>query len=312
MISTTPIVTPHKNFLATVRSYILLTKPRIIELLLITTVPPMIVAERLLGEGGLPSIGLILVTLIGGTLAAGSANTFNCVIDRDIDAKMQRTCDRPLPAQEISVTGAVCFGILLQIFSFVLLGLTVNLLSAGLAAAATFYYIFIYTIALKRSTVQNIVIGGAAGAMPVLVGWAAVTGSVTSLEDIPAWAMFALVFYWTPPHFWALAIKYREDYERAGVPMLPVVQGLQETARQILRYALIMGAISLLLGAVGRMGLLYFIPAIVCGVVFVKLAFELYKNVDTKKAMQIFFFSIAYLGILFIAMALDAFVAGAV
>jgi heme o synthase len=193
-------------------AYVGLTKPRIIELLLVTTVPAMVLAEK-----GIPSTWLMLVTLVGGTLAAGGANTINCVIDRDIDEQMQRTHRRPLPKGSVTPANALRFGIALEVFAFLLLWGTVNLLAAILAVSATAFYVFVYTMWLKRSTTQNIVIGGAAGAVPVLVGWAAVTGRV----GLPAWIMFAIIFFWTPPHFWALAMRYRDDYAKAGVPMLP-------------------------------------------------------------------------------------------
>lgn len=281
------------------RAYFLLTKPRIVELLLITTVPMMIVAQR-----GLPPLGLVLATLVGGSLAAGGANTFNCWLDRDIDALMARTRNRPLPAGEVSPTGALVFGFVLEVVAFAWLDLTVNRISAVLAVCATAFYVFVYTIGLKRSSPQNIVVGGAAGAVPVLIGWAAVTGEV-------AWAplfAFLVVFYWTPPHFWALAIKYRDDYAAAGVPMLPVVAGFAETARYVVVYSWVMVAVSLAYFAVARLGLLYLAVAILLGGLFLARAYQLRRTPTAEKAMRLFHFSITYLALLFAAMAVDVFV----
>ena len=215
---------------STLRAYFLLTKPRVIELLLVTTVPAMI-----LGEKGLPALWLIAVVLLGGAMAAGGANTINCWIERDRDSIMRRTHGRPLPAGDVNPTGALVFGLVLEAAAFALLWSTVNLLSACLAVSATLFYVFVYTLWLKPRSTQNIVIGGAAGAVPVLVGWAAVTGSLAA----PAWLMFAIIFFWTPPHFWALSIRYRDDYHAAGIPMLPVVRGIPAAARQIIVYSFV-------------------------------------------------------------------------
>ncbi len=244
----------------TLRAYVALTKPRIIELLLVTTVPTMVLAKR-----GIPSIWLIAAVMIGGTLAAGGANAINMYLDRDIDDVMRRTRNRPLPRHAVSPGRAVAFGIGLSIISFAWLWATVNLLSALLAASAIAFYVFVYTLWLKRTTPQNIVIGGAAGSVPVLVAWASVTGTV----EIPALVLFAIVFYWTPPHFWALALRYQGDYAAANVPMLPVVRGEAETARQILLYTLVLVAVSLLLFPAARMGLIYLVAAAVLGGAFV-------------------------------------------
>lgn len=281
----------------TVRAYIGLTKPRIIELLLVTTVPTMVIAQR-----GIPDLWLVLATLIGGSLAAGGANTINSWADRDIDAQMHRTSRRPLPRHQVPAGNALRFGILLGLLAFVWLALTVNLLSAVLATAGLLFYVFVYTLGLKRRTVQNIVIGGAAGCVPVLVGWSAVTGEV----GLPALVLFAIVFAWTPPHFWALALKYREDYARAGVPMLPVVVGAKETARQILLYTVLLVSITLLFGPVGGMGLLYLGSALVLGGIFIIYALRLLANQSERLAMRTFRYSITYLGLLFTAMAVDA------
>src|SRR5688500_18380634 len=214
-----------------VKAYFMLTKPRIIELLLITAVPAMIVAER-----GWPSPWLVLATLVGGSMAAGSANCINCYLDRDIDEKMQRTSIRPLPSHEVTPANALRFGVILGVVSFVFMGWLVNMPAAWLSLGAILFYVFVYTIGLKRYTPSNIVIGGAAGAAPALIGWAAVTGDVGR----PAWVLFAIIFYWTPPHFWALAIRYSDDYKAAGVPMLPVVRGVPETTRQIVPYSVVL------------------------------------------------------------------------
>jgi protoheme IX farnesyltransferase len=205
-------------------SLVALTKPRIIELLLVTTVPAMILADH-----SWPGTWLVVTTLIGGTLSAGGANAINNVIDRDIDAEMRRTAHRPLPSQRIEPGPALVFGVVLGVAGFLWLWATTNLLAAGLSTGALLFYVFVYTLYLKRSSTQNIVIGGAAGAVPALVGWAAVEGSLA----LPAWIMFAIVFFWTPPHFWALSLRYREDYARAGIPMLPVVKGEKATLRSI-------------------------------------------------------------------------------
>ena len=282
-----------------VGTYVALTKPRIIELLLVTTVPAMVLAEQ-----GMPSLWLMLVTVVGGTLAAGGANTINCVIDRDIDEKMQRTHRRPLPRGSVSAANALRFGIALEIVAFLLLWGTVNLLAAVLAVSATAFYVFVYTMWLKRSTAQNIVIGGAAGAVPVLVGWAAVTGRV----GLPAWIMFAIIFFWTPPHFWALAMRYREDYARAGVPMLPVVAGPKAAARQILAYSVVLVVVTLTLCPAAQMGPVYLIAALVLGARFVRCAQVLLRDYSPEAAMKLFKYSISYLGLLFAAIAADSLI----
>jgi protoheme IX farnesyltransferase len=280
------------------RAYLALTKPRIIELLLVTTVPAMIVAAR-----GMPSLSLVLFTLIGGALAAGGANAINCFIDRDIDEIMPRTRKRPLPQHWIEPRHALVFGIALGACSFALLSATVSLLAATLALGALLFYVFVYTIALKRKTPQNIVIGGAAGAVPALVGWAAVTGTI----DLPALALFAIIFYWTPPHFWALAMRYEREYAAAGVPMMPVVYGRKETARHILLYSVLLLAMCLIFFSLARMGLVYLGSALALNGLFISLAVKLYRRPTTKAAWGLFRFSIYYLAALFGAMALDQF-----
>jgi heme o synthase len=277
-------------------AYVALTKPRIIELLLVTTVPAMIVAER-----GMPPVGLILVTLIGGTLAAGGANAINCFVDRDIDEVMARTRKRPLPAHKIKPGKALVFGIVLGVVAFSLLWATVNLLSASLAIAALLFYVFVYTIGMKRSTPQNIVIGGAAGAAPVLVGWSAVTNTI----ELPALVLFGIIFYWTPPHFWALAMRYEREYAKAGVPMMPVVYGRQETTRHIMLYSLLMLAACLAFFGVGRMGVIYLSAALVLNGAFIVWAVKLWRHPTSRRAWGLFRFSIYYLALLFGAMALD-------
>ena len=293
-----------------VRAYVALTKPRIIELLLVTTVPAMVLATRWVpgldwGEWG----WTVVWTLVGGTLAAGSANAINCYLDRDIDSLMTRTRRRPLPAHQVEPENAVVFGIVLGIVSFALMAWTINLLAAFLTLLAIGFYVVVYTMLLKRSTPQNIVIGGAAGALPPVIGWAAVTGDV----GIPALILFALVFYWTPPHFWALSLRIRKDYAAAGVPMLPVVRGIPETTRQIALYTLLMVAISLLLWPVAQMGLIYLGAAVGLGTVFIWQAVALWRRgaseeASTQGAIKLYKYSISYLSLLFVAIAVDALV----
>ncbi len=294
----------------TIRAYIALTKPRIIELLLVTTVPAMVLATRAVPGIQFPHWAWLTVwTLIGGTLAAGSANAINCYLDRDIDELMVRTRRRPLPAHQVDPERAVVFGLVLGLVSFVVLAWFVNLLSAFLALLAIAFYVVIYTIVMKRSSSQNIVIGGAAGALPPVIGWAAVTGNV----GVPALLLFALVFYWTPPHFWALSLRIRKDYAAAGVPMLPVVRGIPETTRQIALYTILMVAISLVLWAVARMGWIYLIAAVVLGAMFLRQAYRLWRQgsseeASTAGAIRLYKYSISYLTLLFAAIALDAVV----
>jgi protoheme IX farnesyltransferase len=280
-------------------AYLALTKPRIIELLLVTTVPTMVVAAR-----GFPGPGLVAATLIGGSLAAGGANAINMYVDRDIDAVMHRTSNRPLVTGSITPGAALTFAIGLEVLAFGELWAAVNLLSAVLAIAATLFYVFVYTLWLKRTSRQNIVIGGAAGAVPVLVGWAAVRGSL-SLAPV---VLFAVIFVWTPPHFWSLAIKYRDDYAAADVPMLPAVASLGTTARQILVYTVALWAISLAFAQVGGMGMLYWAAAVILGAVFLLYAVRLYRDQTVARAMKLFAYSISYVTLLFSAMAIDQLV----
>src|SRR5581483_5894127 len=277
-------------------AYVALTKPRIIELLLVTTVPTMIVADR-----GVPSVWLMAATVLGGTLAAGGANAINMYVDRDIDRLMKRTARRPLVTGVIEPRNALIFAIALEVVAFGFLWAMVNLLSAVLAVSATFFYVFVYTLWLKRTSRHNIVIGGAAGAVPVLVGWAAVTNRL----DWPPIVLFAVIFYWTPPHFWALAIRYRDDYAAAEVPMLPVVASTRPTATRILLYTLLLWALTVVFAPVAGMGDLYLAAAIALGAVFTGLALQLLRQSTPARAMRLFSWSITYVTLLFGAMALD-------
>jgi protoheme IX farnesyltransferase len=284
---------------STVRAYVLLTKPRVIELLLVTTLPAMVLAA-----GELPSFTLMGAVLVGGALAAGGANTINCWIERDRDRLMHRTRHRPLPTGRIAPGRALAFGVVLEATAFVWLWGTVNLLAATLAVSAMLFYVFVYTIWLKPRSPQNIVIGGAAGAVPVLVGWAAVTGSLAA----PAWVLFAIVFFWTPPHFWALALRYQEDYEAAGIPMLPVVSGVTNAVWQIIVYSVIVVATTLLLFAFESMGIVYLVAAVGLGVAFVWQAVGLLRDASPRRAMRLFAFSNTYLALLFAAIAVDTLI----
>jgi protoheme IX farnesyltransferase len=298
----------------TIRAYVALTKPRIIELLLVTTVPAMVLATRDL-PGAASGIdwadwgALVFWTMLSGTLAAGSANAINCYLDRDIDLLMTRTRRRPLPANQVEPERALLFGIVLGVISIALMAWFVNLVAAFLTLLAIGFYVVVYTLLLKRTTTQNIVIGGAAGALPPVIGWAAVTGNV----GLPAVLLFALVFYWTPPHFWALSLRIRKDYAAAGVPMLPVVKGISETTRQIGLYTVLMVAISLVLWAVARMGAIYLVAAISLGAIFLWQAYGLWRRgaseeASTAGAIRLYKYSISYLSLLFLAVAIDALV----
>jgi protoheme IX farnesyltransferase len=280
-------------------AYIALTKPRIIELLLITTVPTMILAER-----GWPSTWLVVVTLIGGTLSAGSANAVNMFIDRDIDALMKRTQARPLVTGVIEPRNALIFALSLQVFAFIVLWAGANLLSAVLAFAAAAFYIGVYTIGLKRTSRQNIVIGGAAGAVPVLVGWSAVQNNVTWTPVV----LFVVMFLWTPPHFWALAVKYADDYRAADVPMLPSVASMAETVKQMILYTVALWISTLVLIPVAELGWIYGVSAVVLGGVFLGGTIALGRHPTEAASMRLFGFSITYVTLLFLAMSLDVFV----
>ena len=295
MTTVAPVAAPR----STLAAYVALTKPRIIELLLITTVPTMIVAAR-----GWPGLWLIVATVIGGTFAAGGANAVNMYVDRDIDKIMNRTKGRPLATGEIEPRNALIFSVGLLVVAFVWLTVFVNLLSALFAMTAAAFYIFVYTLWLKRTSSQNIVIGGAAGCMPVLVGWAAVTNTVA----IEPFILFGIIFLWTPPHFWALAVKYRDDYSAANVPMLPSVATLENTSRQILAYTVAVWVLSLVFTPVANMGWIYTVAAIVTGGLFTLHAVKLLRDPTPKRAMKVFTFSITYLSALFIAMGIDQLV----
>lgn len=275
-------------------AYIALTKPRIIELLLITTIPSMVLAA-----GRWPGTWLVVATLMGGTLSAGGANALNMFYDRDIDEVMRRTRSRPLARHEVAPRNAFVFGVVLGVAGFVWLTVFTNLLAASISTAALLFYVFVYTRRLKRSTVQNIVIGGAAGAAPTLVGWAAVSGSV----GVPAWVLFLIVFYWTPPHFWALALRYRDDYAAAGVPMLPVVAGVEATTRRMLLYTGLMVGVSLLLVPLGGMSWIYLIASSTLGGWFLWDTWRVVRSPD--QAMRLFTTSTIYLSALFASVMLD-------
>src|SRR5580693_1403187 len=289
---------------ATVTAYVALTKPRIIELLLVTTLPTMVVAQR-----GLPPVWLMVATLAGGALAAGGANAINMVVDRDIDRLMNRTKNRPLVTGAMTPTAALVFALSLEVAAFVELWLAVNLLSAVLAISATLFYVFVYTLWLKRRSTQNIVIGGAAGAVPVLVGWAAVTNSLSWAPVV----LFAIIFVWTPPHFWSLAVRYREDYRAADVPMLPVVASMKRTTTEIVYYTVALVAVSFLFGPVAHLGWVYMVTAAVLGAGFLYLVTRLWGLAQSDKAtgreaMRVFGYSITYLTVLFVAMAGDVLI----
>ncbi|GDY28919.1 protoheme IX farnesyltransferase [Gandjariella thermophila] len=280
------------------RAYVALTKPRIIELLLVTTVPAMLLAQR-----GIPSPWLVLATMVGGTMAAGSANALNCVADADIDAVMKRTKRRPLARHEVPTRNALVFGLALGAASFGWLWLTTNLLAALLSVGAILFYVLVYTMLLKRRTAQNIVWGGAAGCMPVVIGWAAVKGTI----GWPALVMFGVIFFWTPPHFWALAMRFRDDYERAGVPMLPVIATPQQVSRQIVVYSWVMVAWTLLLAPATSW--LYAGLAVLAGAWFLAMAHRLHAAVrrgEHGNPMRLFHLSNSYLTAVFVALAVDS------
>ncbi|HVL25626.1 MAG TPA: heme o synthase [Thermomicrobiales bacterium] len=283
-----------------VSDYVALTKPGIMALLLVTTLGAMLIAGQ-----GTPSFGLVLLTMVGGVLTAGGANVLNCYIDRDIDAKMPRTRKRGTANGSISPVAALTFGVALTLTGFLLLGLWVNWLAAFLALAGNLYYVFVYTLWLKRTTPHNIVVGGAAGAVPPLVGWAAVTGTLAA----PAWILFAIIFYWTPPHFWALALLKQGEYGRVHVPMLPVVAGETETRRQIFMYTIMLAAVSLLLVPFG-MSWIYFVGALLLGGWFLRLAYKLLTDPSKALARKTFFYSIWYVAALFAVMVTDRLMLG--
>ena len=276
--------------------YIALTKPRIIELLLITTVPPMFVAA-----GAVPGAWLMIATVVGGTFAAGGANAINMFIDRDIDQLMERTKGRPLVTGVISPKNALIFALTLEVVAFIWLWQFVNFLSAVLAISATLFYVFIYSLWLKRTSSLNIVIGGAAGAVPVLIGWTAVTNSLNWSPLI----LFLVIFFWTPPHSWALMIKYRDDYSNASVPMLPSVESLSAVADRIILYTIVQIALTIVFAFVADMGVFYLVSAIVLGALFGALTLPVKRDLSERSAMRLFSFSIVYITLLFGAITLD-------
>ena len=295
----TSIARQHENFLQVLQSYYQLTKPRIIPLLLITTSASMWMAS----EGRVDPV-LLIVTLVGGTLAAASAQTLNCIYDRDIDYTMERTRHRPIPSGRVQTRDAMLFAIALAILSFTLLAVFAHLLAALLAMSGIVFYMLIYTHMLKRHTSQNIVIGGAAGAIPALVGWAAVTGSLSW----SAWMLFAIVFIWTPPHFWGLALMIKDDYAKVGIPMLPVVEGEVETSRQIWIYTLILVPSTLLLiYPLGTAGVVYGVIALTLGWQFIQKAWQLLQNpLDNTSARSVFKYSIIYMMLLCLGLVIDS------
>ena len=294
-----PALSPSIPISAKVGAYVALTKPRIIELLLITTVPTMVVAA-----GGVPSLWLMAATVIGGTLAAGGANAVNMYVDRDIDALMQRTQDRPLVTGAVTPRAAITFAVGIEVAAFVWLWMLVNPLSAVLGLSACLFYVFVYTLWLKRSSDQNIVIGGAAGAVPVLIGWS----SVTNHLSVSALVLFAVIFVWTPPHFWALAIKYKDDYARADVPMLPSVATFRRTTNNMLGYTIVLWALTILFGVTADLGLLYFVTAGVLGAVFTAMTIDVRRTESPARAIRLFTFSITYITLLFGVMAADVII----
>jgi len=300
MTTSAPDITrPRPNIWRKAKAYFELTKPRVIELLLVSTVPTMILAQQ-----GIPDIWLILATVIGGAFSAGSANSFNCYIDADIDKIMGRTKGRPLVTGELTKREAYWFAWGLGVLSVVWLGLLVNVLAALLSLAAILFYVFVYTLLLKRRTPQNIVWGGAAGSMPVLIGWAAVTNELAPA----AWVLFLIIFLWTPPHYWPLSLRYKQDYTDAGVPMLPVVRNNQTVGVQIILYAWALVASTLLLIPVASMGLVYAITALITGAWFVVESYRLYRQAivgEIANPMRLFHGSISYLTLLFVAIAID-------
>ncbi len=293
---TATVATKSRSRLA---SFVALTKPRIIELLLVTTVPTMIVAQN-----GLPSLWLMTATVLGGTFAAGGANAINMYVDRDLDRLMERTKHRPLVTGDVQPGEALAFALALEVLAFAWLWGFVNLLSAVLAASATLFYVFVYTLWLKRTSTRNIVIGGAAGAVPVLVGWSAVTDSL----GWPPIVLFGVIFFWTPPHFWALAIRYRDDYRAADVPMLPAVVSLRATTARMLAYTVLLWALTIVFVPVAHMGALYLVAAIVLGALFTGSTVSVLRDPEPARAMRLFGWSITYIVLLFGAMAADELV----
>lgn len=285
------------SILGVARDFLALTKPKIISLLLVTAAGGMFLAEQ-----GVPSLALLGLVWAGGALASGGANAVNHFLDRDIDRDMRRTQGRPVAGLRVAPRYALAFGVGLNIAAFALLATQVNLLSAALTLCASLFYVFIYTLWLKRTTPNNIVIGGAAGAIPPMVGWAAVTGSL----DLPAVYLFAIVFFWTPPHFWALSLLIQSDYERAGVPMLPVVSSRQQTALHIFLYSIALTGLTLMFGLLPQVGLIYVAAAAVLGAPFIWLSWRLWRRDDRARAKATYLYSLAYLALLFVAVMVDS------
>jgi protoheme IX farnesyltransferase len=300
MLNQQPI-TKQAFFLNMINDYVVLTKPPIILLLLITAAGGMFLASD-----GVPSLSILMLVWIGGSLGAGGANALNHFLDRDIDQLMRRTQQRPVANHRISPFRALLFGVLLNLLAFIVLVIWVNLLAAVLTLAATLFYVFVYTSWLKRTTPQNIVIGGAAGSVPPLVGWAAVTGGL----DLPAMYLFTIIFFWTPPHFWALSLLIQQDYERAHIPMLPVVSGVDYTTLNILLYSFLLVTLTLMFGLTTAVGWLYLNLAIILGVVFVALAWQLRRHRTSRQAKTMYLYSLLYLALLFIAIMADTMVSG--
>ena len=286
---------PRSAAATALRDYLTLTKPKVQSLLLFTTVTTMYVA-------GDPSLGLIFLTCLGGALSAGGAGAINHAVDRDIDRLMNRTADRPVASGRISAAAAIAFGTALGCASFLLLALTVNPLAAALSLSGLLGYVFVYTLWLKRATPQNIVIGGAAGAVPPLVAWAAVTGELSGM----AFYLFAIIFFWTPPHFWALSLLMKDDYAKAGVPMLPVVRGEAETRRQIVLYTVLLYAVTQLPFCAGGLGVAYLVPSMALGAAFIWFSVKLLRTGERRWALRTYLFSLAYLALLFLSMAIAA------
>ena len=291
-----PAIVPPLSPSAKVAAYVALMKLRVVELLLVTTVPVMVVAND-----GMPSLWLMFATVVGGTLSAGGANAINMVVDRDIDALMERTKNRPLVTGAITPRAALTFAVGIEVLAFVWLAVFVNLLSAVLALGACCFYVFVYTLWLKRTSTQNIVIGGAAGAVPVLIGWSSVTNSVSWSAVV----LFGVIFFWTPPHFWALAIKYKDDYGKAGVPMLPAVADHRTTTLKMLLYSVVVVVLTLVFGWTAGLGALYWVSAVVLGALFLWFCWDVRRTEEPAKAIRLFTFSITYVTLLFGVMAAD-------
>ncbi|MBJ7329943.1 MAG: protoheme IX farnesyltransferase [Solirubrobacteraceae bacterium] len=286
---------PHSGLRQVVADYVELTKPKVQSLLLLTTITTMYVA-------GDPSIGLVLLTVIGGYMSAGGAAAINHWYDRDIDLKMARTANRPIPSGRVAPNAALAYGIALGVGSFVLMSLTINVLAASMALCGFVGYVGVYTVWLKRRSTQNIVIGGAAGAFPPLVGWAAVTGELSGM----AIYLFAIIFFWTPPHFWALSLLMKDEYKKVGIPMLPVVRGERETRKQILLYTVLLYAVTQLPFCAGSLGTFYLVSSLSLGVLFIAGAVVLYRRADRQSALRLYLFSLVYLALLFCSMVVDA------